>query len=110
MLPCCMAGAFFIIQFMGIYRWFCRKVLKKDMGNEEDYWHPTKVKFKDKLKTMLSDPRKRRAFIVMIAFETIVLLVVSYSGGFEVISKSIKLISDNPNASVSYIWECCFNS
>lgn len=111
MLPCCAIGALFIMQVLALCKWFKRVVLRKPPDEDEDeYWSPSKPKIMDKFKSVIKNPKTRRLLIIIFVFETILITIVWSVGGFEVIQKSIETIKANPNASLEYIWDCCFRN
>ena len=111
MLPCCAIGALFIMQVLALYKWFKRVVLRKPPDeDEEEYWRPAKSKTSEKLKLLIKNPKTKRILIITLVFEMILIIIVWSVGGFEVIQKSIETIKANPDASLEYIWDCCFGN
>lgn len=107
-MPCCVIGALFALQLMAVVRWFKRTVLRQEPAEEdENLWIPQRTKLRDKLKCIFSDPKRRRKIIILFCLEVVLVAVVWLLGGFEAIWHSISAFSQNPDASIEHIPECC---
>lgn len=80
MCPCCVLGAIFIAQILAVIRWFQKKVLKKEVKPEEEYWKPESI-LTPKMQTLFHN-RKKMAVIgaVIVAEVTAFILLLKFDG------------------------------
>ncbi|HHW00883.1 MAG TPA: hypothetical protein GXX36_15210 [Clostridiaceae bacterium] len=107
-MPCCVAGALFILNIMAFVRWFKRTILRKEPDEyEENFWTPPRVKLRDKLKSIFSDRKRRKIIIGFLVFEAVLVAVIWLAGGFEYIQHGIEVISADQDVSLEHIGQCC---
>ena len=100
-MPCCVIGAMFMLQLLAVVRWFKRVILRKaPTEDEKDLWTRPKEKLRFKVKKTLSDPGRKKVFIMILAAEAILFVAVWMIGGFKIFRHGYEALS----TAVEYVW------
>lgn len=81
MCPCCVLGAIFIAQILGVIRWVKRTILKQEVKPEEEYWKPESM-LTPKMQALFHNKKKMAIIGGVIAAEIIAFVLLLKFDGF----------------------------
>ena len=81
MCPCCVLGVIFIAQILALVRWFQKKILKKDIKPEDEYWKPESI-LTPKMQALFHNNKKLAIISIVIVLEVAALVLLIKFDGF----------------------------